>query len=567
MQSKIKPPRRITATAISRRGALKGAASLATIAVSSVTLGQLTGARAQALAPTNPYAAPANAGPSSTTVPAIGATPSVPGTPYIVPTAAGWTSTALLTTGNEVKGYRMAGIPDGLGAFDDGDRTITVLMNHEIAAGRGAVRAHGGKGAYVSRWVINKDTLEVVNGRDFVDAPQKLNLWINGTWKAADASAEKLVDINRLCSADLAPVSAFYNAASQKGYNGLLFLTGEEGGNNNVNRAFAFVTADGTAYELPAFGFGKPNDQADPPPSWENLVANPATGDVTVVMAISDGGTNQTYVYIGAKQAEGSPVQKAGLASGRIFSLVVPGVHVEDRNTNVGIARSIVGKGEGKRIGLAGPNKGTSFLKPEDGAWDPRNSNVFYFVTTDRNNFAADGTVRDNQDITQIGRSRLWAVTFDDVTKIATDGTPTATLEMLLDGTEGGDMFDNIAVDRSGVVYLCEDPGNSRHNAKIWTYDTATGAFAAVMKFDATKFGDVVDKTYTPPIAPFVDDKETSGVIEVTDLFADASWFRAGSKALLVDVQAHFTYDANHEIGAELVQGGQLLLLVKAPEP
>ena len=144
----------------------------------------------------------------------------------------------------------------------------------------------------------------------------------------------------------------------------------------------------------------------------------------------------------------------------------VPGVQAENRNTNVGIAKSIVGRGKGKRIGLAGPNKGTSFLRPEDGAWDPRKSNVFYFVTTDRNNFAADGTVRDNQDITQIGRSRLWAVTFDDVTKIATDGTPTAKLEMLLDGTEGGDMFDNIAVDRSGVVYLCEDPGNSRHNAK-----------------------------------------------------------------------------------------------------
>ena len=36
------------ATAISRRGALKGAAGLTAIAVSSVTLGQLTDARAQA---------------------------------------------------------------------------------------------------------------------------------------------------------------------------------------------------------------------------------------------------------------------------------------------------------------------------------------------------------------------------------------------------------------------------------------------------------------------------------------------------------------------------------------
>jgi hypothetical protein len=105
----------------------------------------------------------------------------------------------------------------------------------------------------------------------------------------------------------------------------------------------------------------------------------------------------------------------------------------------------------------------------------------------------------------------------------------------------------------------------SRHNTKIWAYDTATGGFTTIMKFDPSKFGDLFDQTYTPPVAPFVDDKETSGVIEVTDLFADASWFGAGSKALLVDVQAHFTYDANDKIGAELVQGSQLLLLVKAP--
>jgi hypothetical protein len=551
----------VTAARISRRGAIKGAASVA--AVAAAPFGPLTGARAQA--PANPYAARANTGPSSMTVPAIGATPSAPGTPYIVPTMAGWTSTALLTTGNVINGYRMTGIPDGLGAFGNGDRTITVLMNHEIAPALGVARAHGGKGAFVSRWVINKDTLVVMSGRDFVDAPQKLKLWIDGAWKAGDASAGKLLDINRLCSADLAPISAFYNATTQKGYNGHLFLNGEEGGIDSANRAFAFVTADDTAYELPAFGFGKPKDQLDPPPSWENLLAHPGTDDVTVVMALSDGGTNQVYVYVGTKQAEGLPVQKAGLANGRIFSLRVADVQAENRNTNIGIAKSLVGKGEGKRVELAEPNKGTSFLRPEDGAWDPLRSNVFYFVTTDRNNFAADGTVRDGQDVTQIGRSRLWAITFDDVGRIATNGAPTAKIEMLLDGTEGGDMFDNITVDRTGVIYLCEDPGNSRHNAKIWAYDTATGAFATIMKFDPTKFGDVVDKVYTPPVAPFVDDKETSGIVDVTDLFADASWFRAGSKVLLVDVQAHFPYDAKDRIGAELVQGGQLLLLVKAP--
>jgi hypothetical protein len=76
MQSKIKTTR-ITVTAISRRSALKGAAGLASVAASSVTLGRLTGAWAQTPSAINPYAVAANTGSSSMSVPAVGATPSV----------------------------------------------------------------------------------------------------------------------------------------------------------------------------------------------------------------------------------------------------------------------------------------------------------------------------------------------------------------------------------------------------------------------------------------------------------------------------------------------------------
>src|SRR5258705_563477 len=116
MQSNAKTVTSTTVAEISRRDALKGAASFAAIAASSVSLGHPTPAEAQTAAAANPYAAPANTGPSSVTVPAIGTTPAAPGTPYIMPTAPGWTSTSLLTTGNAIKGYRTAGIPDGLGA-------------------------------------------------------------------------------------------------------------------------------------------------------------------------------------------------------------------------------------------------------------------------------------------------------------------------------------------------------------------------------------------------------------------------------------------------------------------
>ena len=546
------------AARISRRQALQAGASLLALTAES----GWTAAFAQS--GFNPYGGKTNTGPSSADIAAVGKTPAASGAPYVIPTAEGWSSTSVLTVGNSVNGYRMTGIPDGLGAFDNGDGTISVLMNHELGADKSKVRGHGGKGAFVSRWTIDLNTLTVRSGRDFVDSPAKFNLWVDGAWKSADLASEKSRSLTRLCAAELAPISAFYNSASGKGYNGHIFLNGEEGGNANANRAMAWVAADGTAWELPGFGFGKVNDDGDPPPSWENLVANPSTGDATVVLAMSDGGTNQVYVYVGAKQADGTPIQKAGLVGGKLFSIAVPEVKAETRDANIGIAKSLVGKGAGKRFGLAAPNKGTTFLRPEDGAWDPRNPKVFYFVTTDRNNFAADGTVRDGQDVKQVGRTRLWALTFDDLANIATDGKEIGKVELLLDGTEGGDMFDNIAIDKTGVIYLCEDIGNSRHNSKMWTYDTNTGAFATFMRFDPAKFGDIVDGKYTAPVAPYVDDKETSGVLDVTDLFSKASWFRPGSKALLTVVQAHFAYDASDAVGAELVEGGQLLLLVKA---
>jgi hypothetical protein len=61
-------------------------------------------------------------------------------------------------------------------------------------------------------------------------------------------------------------------------------------------------------------------------------------------------------------------------------------------------------------------------------------------VTTDQYDATKDGVG------SQIGRSRLWAITFDDVT----DPTKGGKIELLLDGTEAHQMFDNITVDADG---------------------------------------------------------------------------------------------------------------------
>ena len=73
-------------------------------------------------------------------------------TPYVVNVPPSVHIISLITVGDSVNDkpdsatpYRMVGIPDGMGAFDNNDGTFTVLMNHELGATSGAVRAHGAK--------------------------------------------------------------------------------------------------------------------------------------------------------------------------------------------------------------------------------------------------------------------------------------------------------------------------------------------------------------------------------------------------------------------------------------
>ncbi len=70
--------------------------------------------------------------------------PSSSATPYYLSVGTA-DITSLLTVGDSVRPmpngvdpYRMVGIPDGLGAFDNGDGTFTLLMNHEIGATAGS---------------------------------------------------------------------------------------------------------------------------------------------------------------------------------------------------------------------------------------------------------------------------------------------------------------------------------------------------------------------------------------------------------------------------------------------
>ncbi len=459
--------------------------------------------------------------------------PSSSETPYLVPVAAGVEFTSLITVGDGVRKmnstsatdtlYRMVGIPDGMGAFDNGDGTITVLMNHELSSSQGIARAHGATGAFVSKWRVRKSDLKVLRGEDLIKKAHLYNSATN-TW------SQSTVSFGRFCSGDLAPVSALYNVNTDKGFaGGHVFMNGEE--NGPTGRAFVHFASgpfEGQSFEFPGIGNA----------SWENIVASPKAQDNTIVIGTDDTNLGKVYVYGGAKKITGD-ANSSGLAGGMVRVIAIDGVPTELRTgtPSVGTRFSLVSTTDAA---------GTQFLRPEDGAWDTQNPNRFYFVTTDRFDQVKNSTG------TQVGRTRLWRLTFDNVENPLLGGT----VEALLDGTEAGQMFDNITVDGSGKVLIQEDVGGNAHNGKIWSYDPTSDVLTLVAGHDAARFGDIG----IPATAPHNNDEEASGIFEVTDMFTGvAGYDTAANRYFLLCDQAHSSTP-----DAELVQRGQMLFM-KAP--
>jgi hypothetical protein len=441
--------------------------------------------------------------------------PSSSDAPYVVRSQPGVVTKSILTVGDEVPKagggtYRMVGIPDGLGAFDNGDGTFTLLSNHELNAMAGIVRAHGAKGAFVSRWTISEDDLTVESGEDLI---QQIATW-NATTSTYNAPAKGVV-LGRLCSATLAPVSAFFNAASGRGYEGRIFTDGEEVGAEG--RALGH-TLGGTSYELPAVG----------KLSFENVVPNPATGDRTVTVGLDDATGGQVYVYAGDKQTAGNPVERAGLANGRLYGIKVAGFPAEVPASGIpsgtrfsGVDLGDVRNFTGAALQTASVATGvTGFLRPEDGAWDPTDAHVFYFATT------ASFT----------GKSRLWRLRFDDPANPAAGGR----IDMVLDGTEGQKMLDNLTINDRGQVLLQEDPGEQAYVARLWLYSPKADQLSEIAHFDPGRF--------LAGGADFLtEDEESSGIIDASQLLG-RGWY-------LLDAQAHYP------MPGELVEGGQYLAL------
>lgn len=447
--------------------------------------------------------------------------------------------------------YEVGGTPDGLGAFDNGDGTFTVLCNHEHATTAGIVRRHGARGAYVAELVIDKATLAVVSGEDLIVRV------VDGNGVVHDAATGNGLAINRPCSADLPPVSAFFDASSGLGTTDRIFLNGEEGGSNGYALANVASGVDkGTTYVLPHFNLSTNGSGLTGVGAWENLLANPFAQVATVVIGTNDGGSGimaqSLAVYTGTKTATGTPVERAGLKNGTLAFVRVGSIASEISNTTTR-ATSIA---SGMRFSLSATSS-TAFSRPEDGHWNPADPREFFFATTDRldtvTNTGSNQTIGASGTV-QTGKSRLWRLRFDDLSNPSLGGV----IDLLIDGSKGQQkvqMLDNLTATADGRVFLQEDPGSTTYNPKVWMFDVASDVLSPLLKFDPAIWGDLAVNGGTPgAIAPHNDNKESSGILDVTSLVPVAS----GETVLLLTAQDHTSNAALATTAS--VQGGQLLL-------
>jgi Bacterial protein of unknown function (DUF839) len=473
-------------------------------------------------------AATATAAPSGTST-----GPNTTTDPYVLPVGDGVTVKSLLTVGDGAasNGYPMVGIPDGLGivrAKGEQASQFTLFMNQELRNNQGVVRSHGSKGAFVTELSIDSDTFGVVEGRDLIDPGVRYWNYVTQAYgptpspgganprDATDTFAAQLAEFSRFCSSTISEWGQFYDNAGKKGYEGQIYFANEE---NGVEGRVFGITTNGQAQQLPRLGLA----------SWENTVPAHNDGETTVLVADEDEASGQLWVHVGTKQKTGNPFERAGLTNGGEFVVDLANEAVSNdaqfRSTygkgaavpfTLGAAEEVDWDSSGARQNTEAAAKGLSLNRVEDGVFDPRHPNDFYFVTTE-----GGGTVPAEPGVSRDGGG-LWLLHWKDVDHPEKGGT----LELLLDGSEAPYLNkpDNVTMDGRGDLLIQEDPGGNPHVARIVAYDADSGDRGVVARFNPDQF-----RSGGPGF--ITEDEETSGIIDASSVLGKG-WF-------LFDAQVH----------------------------
>lgn len=407
----------------------------------------------------------------------------------------------ILTAGEMVGDYQMAGVPDGLGAYkaDDG---VVLFVNHELTPEEDENMSF----ARVSRLVLDASSGAVMSGAYVLDGTE---------------------GYERLCSASL--------AGPEVGFESPTFLTGEESSAGKFGGiSVAIDGASGTVTQLPWLGHI----------SHENQVVVPGfTGKTVVVTTDDDSSGSQLYLYA-ADNAEGV---LSGTGQLHVF-VADEAANTADIKKGAELNGAFVPIDEADNADqetLTAASDAVNafrFVRLEDVTFDRTNTTTIYFADTgdDKDpNLDASGTP-----FTLNGR--IYAMTLDPA-----DPTKVSAFKVLLDGDDGDDIKnpDNVEADATTLM-ICEDRNgynrteNSEDTGRIHAYDLASGTLTAIAKLDQSDGDGLVD----------AGDKagswESSGILNVSDIYGEGAW--------LVVVQAHSIRAA--QFGGE-DESGQLLLL------
>jgi hypothetical protein len=388
--------------------------------------------------------------------------------PFIVPLdGVNLTVTPLLTTGEMVGDYQMAGVPDGLGAVRLGDEII-LFMNHELSAEDDGNLTD----SRVSRLVLDPETGAVRSGSYVITGDE-------GYWS--------------LCSASL--------AGPEAGFDTPVFLTGEESTDSaHGGMAVAIDAVDGTVTELPWLGKF----------AHENQVAVPGFAGKTVVLATEDNSDgSQLYMYVANSPADFLAgkgqlyVFKAENGSGTAD--IAKGDELTGSFIPVDQADNVDAQTLESKVRADGA---FTFIRLEDLTYDRTNPNTIYFTDTgddEEPNLAANGTPLSLN-------GRLYQLTLDPA-----DPTTVTGLTVLLDGDNGDDIHnpDNIDAD-TDTIMLQEDTGAGV--ARILAYSIADGTLTPVATLDQSDSDELVDPTDEPGAW------ESSGIINGSDFFGEGAW-------------------------------------------
>jgi hypothetical protein len=414
------------------------------------------------------------------------------------------------------------GIPDGMGAYKNEEGRISLLSVHEIPSYSPLAQLSKSNssqwGVSITKFDIAANAKIITSASDFIKNISYYNYntgeYTNTPVGGAPVGTTKGLDwnISRFCSATLVQAGnlAYKSEGVTYGYEGPVFLSGEEDGDNGYARGFAF-DMDGNGVQLPRMGLA----------SWENLMPNLKPGINTVVMGNEDGSAtdSQLFMYQGKKTTTGSFADKAGLTNGDVYVVNVPEIANDNafrakygKNTAVDVTfKKTLWNANITDQQKDHAAQGTEFSRVEDGEWDPSNPNVFYFITTESNKDKGATAPNPAEPTFSRDGGAVWRLTFVD----GQNPDKGAKLEMLLDGSEAPYLSkpDNLAVTKNGVLLIQEDPGNNGHLARIVAFRTSDSKIATIAEFNKDYFSTGGSKFMTT-------DEESSGIIEATDLFA-----------------------------------------------